>query len=154
MHLDGDLYAVIFRELPVLGPVGDYLLFPLPVEHVKILRRPWASNPVRILRVVTIAGAAREVDHHRDPEFRGKLYSPSARVGVALGHRGIRVNRIPMTAQRADCETLIVQLLFEFRQFLFVLEHRELTMRISRIVSGAQLNGVDIQLFQLVEHFV
>ena len=64
MHLDGDFHAVIFGELAVLGPVGRHFLLPLPVEQVQIIRRPRARHPVRVFRVVAVAGAAREIDHH------------------------------------------------------------------------------------------
>jgi hypothetical protein len=46
MHFDGDLYAVLGSELPVLGPVGLDYFVPLPIEYVWIVGRPWAGDPV------------------------------------------------------------------------------------------------------------
>ena len=59
-----------------------------------------------------------------------------------------------MTAQGADGEALVVQFLLELLQFLLVLEHGELAMRIAGIVAGAQFNRVDVQALQLFENFV
>ena len=38
MHLDRDLDAVIGGELALLGPVGDDLLLPLPLQDLEVIR--------------------------------------------------------------------------------------------------------------------
>ena len=60
MHLDGDLHAVIFGELRLLGPVRRRHFVPLPVQDFQILRRPRAGDPVRVLGVVADRRGSRE----------------------------------------------------------------------------------------------
>ena len=64
MHFDGDLHAMVLGKFGLPGPIRNYFLFPLPIQDVQVFGRPWAGNPVRIFRTVTIAGASREIDDH------------------------------------------------------------------------------------------
>jgi hypothetical protein len=61
MHLDCDLDAMFFRKLGMLGPIRNYLLFPLPVEDIQVFRRPGAGDPVRVLSVIAVTRAAGEI---------------------------------------------------------------------------------------------
>src|SRR5258706_6797936 len=74
MHFDGDLDAMIFSELRVPGPIRNYFLVPLPCQNIQILRWPWAGHPIRILGLVAIAGASREIDHNRHAELLSEQY--------------------------------------------------------------------------------
>ena len=48
MHLESQpLDAMLARKLRRLFPVGNDLLFPLPIEHLLELRRPAIGHPVR-----------------------------------------------------------------------------------------------------------
>ena len=64
------------------------------------------------------------------------------------------MQRIAVAAQSADSEALVVQLLLEFLQFLLVIEHRELAMRVAGIVAGAEFDSVDVQALQFFKDLV
>jgi hypothetical protein len=53
-----------------------------------------------------------------------------------------------MATERADCETVVSQDLSEFVQLGSVLEHRQLAMRIARIISRAEFDGIDVLRFE------
>lgn len=61
----------------------------------------------------------------------------------------IRMQRIPMAAQRADANTLVRQLLLEPLRFRRVLQHRQLAMRVPRMVPRRQLDRTHPRLFTL-----
>src|SRR5260370_33568531 len=97
MHFDRDLHAVVFGELGALGPVWRHLLVPLPRKEVKVFGRPGAGYPVRILGLLAIAGAAREIDHHRNAELLGQLDGSLVHVLVVLSALGIGMLRIALS---------------------------------------------------------
>ncbi len=87
MHLDRDFYAVVAGEFSVLGPVRRDLLFPLPIEDIKILRGPRTGHPIRVFRIIAIAWTTGKINHDRNAEFRGKFHCPPAGVGIVLSRR-------------------------------------------------------------------
>ena len=58
VHFKGQLDALIGGKRAGFLPVGDDLLFPLPLEDGFIVRRPGTCHPVRVLRLVGITRAA------------------------------------------------------------------------------------------------
>src|SRR5438270_7229563 len=58
MHLDGDSNAMRGCDTRPLAPIGCDHLLPLPAQHVAVLWRPWASDPVGSFRIRRIARAA------------------------------------------------------------------------------------------------
>ena len=61
---------------------------------------------------------------------------------------------LPWQLKALMVKPVIVQLLLELFQFFLVVQHRELAMRIARIIAGTQLDRVDIQLLQLFKDFI
>src|ERR1700733_11248617 len=151
MHLDGDFDAVIFSELRVPGPKRRHLFLPLPVQNVEILRRPGARDPVRMLGVVAIAGTARKVDYHRNFQLLGQPQGLSAGFLKSFGERRIGMQRISMTAQRTDRKTAVFELELELTQRSAIAEHRQRTVRVARVIAGAQFHSVDVQALQSLE---
>ena len=91
-----------FGEGRRLGPVGDHDVVPLPLEDLEVIVRPRARHPVRILRSLVIAGAARERHHDRDLEYLGEPHGLLPDRAVPLAELGVRVKRVAVLAQAAD----------------------------------------------------
>jgi len=139
MHLDGDFDAVIGGELRLPDPIGRHHLLPLPLEDLEVIRRPRAGHPIGPFRLRGIARTAAEIHHHRHAQLLRQPDGFAAHLLVVFGVRPIRMQRIPVAAQCADGEPLIVELLFEFVELRPVIEHGELAVRIARIVPGARV---------------
>jgi hypothetical protein len=107
MHLDGDLDAVVRRELDALAPVGNDLLLPLPGQQLLEVRRPGSRDPVGVLGVVAVARAAREVNHHRHAQFLRQQNRLAIDFAIAFGDLAHRVQRLAVAAQRADREAVV-----------------------------------------------
>ncbi len=60
---------------------------------------------------------------------------------------------IPVRAERADRKSVVGQLLLEIVQRRFVRKHRQLAMRIARIIAGAQFDRRNVERAQLFEDF-
>src|SRR4051794_17186314 len=82
------------------------------------------------------------------------MYSLLAGFLVGLTRRSIRVKRVSMGAKSADAEAMVVHLLFELGEFLLVLKHRQLAVRIAGIIADTQLHGVNVQLFEFFENLI
>ena len=65
--------------------------------------------------------------------------------------RAVGMQRIAMRAERADCESGIIQLGSEVLKLLRVIEHGELTVMIAGIVAGAQFQSLDSNRAELFE---
>jgi hypothetical protein len=61
---------------------------------------------------------------------------------------------VSMATERADRKTVITQRRLKRFQLVRVIKHRQLTVRIARIVTGSEFNGRDAQAGQFPEHFV
>src|SRR5437588_11423953 len=85
MRLERHLHAVLGREAPGLAPVRNRLLLPLPLEDVEEFRRPWRRDPVRMLRIVGVAGTAGEGDDDGNVEAFREADGLAKRVVVRLG---------------------------------------------------------------------
>ena len=116
MHFDGDLDAVILGELRVPGPIGRHLLLPLPIQSLQIFGRPRTGDPVRILGVVAIARAAGEIDHHGHAQLFGQAHGLAAGFLESFCEGRVRMQRISMTAQRADGKAAIFEFQLELAQ--------------------------------------
>ena len=68
------------------------------------------------------------------------------------GAIAIRVQRIAVAAQRADGESVIGQRLLERAERRAVVQHRQLAVRVSGIVAGAQLHRRDVMRRQLLQN--
>ncbi len=110
VHLDGDLDAVIFGELRLPGPIGRNFLLPLPCEQLQIFGRPWTRDPVGILGVVAVAGAAGKINHHGHAELLGQAHGLPAGLLKGFRESRVRMQRISVTAQRADGKSAIFEL--------------------------------------------
>jgi hypothetical protein len=55
------------------------------------------------------------------------------------------MKRVAVTAQGTDFKPVIVQDLLPLREFLLVVKHGQLAMRIARIVAGPEFDSVDVQ---------
>src|ERR1019366_8931146 len=100
-------------ELAVLLPIWSDLCIPLPFQEFQIFGRPGARHPVRIARGVAVARTSGEVDYDGHAESRGQFNGPAADVSMRFRHRGIGMQRVAVTAQRADREAQVVELLPE-----------------------------------------
>ncbi len=117
MHLDGDLDAVIGREPGALSSsTGDHLR---PTASRSVSRKSGGQGQVTQLGALAlgrVAGAAAEVDHHRNAQRLGQQDRLAVHFPVLLGDRRVRVQRVAVAAQRADGEARVVQLLLERRR--------------------------------------
>src|SRR5579884_3460851 len=104
--------------------------------------------------MVAIARATRKIDHYRDSQLRRQFNRSFAGFGIYLCNRLVRMQRIAMRTQRADRESMILDLLFEFFQLLFVVEHGKLAMWIAGIISRSQLDRCDLQLLEFFKNFL
>jgi len=154
MHFDRDLHAVIGGEFAVLLPVGRDLLVPLPCQQVKVFRRPRTRHPVRILRFVAVAGATGKIDHDRHFELFRQQHRLAAHILVFLRHCCVGVQGIAVRTQRADGKSIVVELLFELFQRCLILQQRQLTVRVARIISRAELERGNTEAFQLLHDVV
>ena len=73
---------------------------------------------------------------------------------VQLADGRVRMQRVAMTAKRADVESLSIQLGFELLQVPRALQQRKLDVRVAGEVAGAKLDGVDIERPQLLQHLL
>ena len=64
------------------------------------------------------------------------------------------MQRIAVRAERADGESVVVELLLELLQRGAVLQHRQLAVRIAGIISGSKLHSVDVQGLEFFEDLV
>src|SRR4051794_20904992 len=62
------------------------------------------------------------------------------------------MKRIAMTTERTNAETVICDDFLEIRQSRGLVEHGELAMGISNVVSGCQFTGVDLEPRQPLEN--
>src|SRR5450432_1093674 len=99
MHLQGYFVdAMIAGELCRFFPEGNYFLFPLPIEHLTVLRRPAVSHPVGHGVGVTAAGATGETHDHTYPETLGQQHGAPECLGIAFRNLRIGGHWIPVTA--------------------------------------------------------
>ena len=64
----------------------------------------------------------------------------------------IGMQRVAVTTQRADGHSVIGQNFLELSQGVGIFQHRELAVRVARIVSRAEFHGVDLQRRKFLEH--
>lgn len=62
------------------------------------------------------------------------------------------MQRVAVAAQRADSETVIVQLLLEFVEFALAFQHRQFAVSIAWIVSSTELHSIDLVALQLLQN--
>ena len=133
MRLERHLHAAIPREAFRLPPVGNRLLVPLPFEHVEKFGRPRRRDPIRMLRLVCIAGAAREGHDDRYLELRRKADGFAKLVVVRLCGTAIRMKRVAVTRQCADCQAGIAELPAKLSRPLLILCER---VDVEMVVTG------------------
>ena len=143
MHFDGDLHAVVGGEFAVLAPIGSDHFVPLPVEDFEVVGRPGTGDPVGSGRVRGVAGTSGEIDDNGDAELFGQQDRLATDLAVFLGARRVGMQRIAVTAERADRDAVVFQDLLELGQGGVVVEHGELAMRVAGIIAGAEFDGVD-----------
>ncbi len=152
MHFDGDLHAMVGGELCVFDPVGRDHFAPLPVEHLQVIGRPGAGHPVGSSGMGRIAGASGEIDHHGDAELFGKQDGLAAYLAVVLRMSLIGMQRVAMTTQGADADSVVGENLLELGEGRGIFEHREFAVRIAGIVSGGEFDGVDLERREFLEN--
>ena len=64
------------------------------------------------------------------------------------------MQRIAVRAERADRKAVVGEFLFEVLEPLSIVQHRQLAMRIARIVAGPELHGSDAHFLQFRNHAV
>ena len=145
MHFDGDLYAVVGGELCVFDPIGRYHFIPLPVEHLEVIWRPGAGHPVGGGGMGRIAGASREVDNYGNPKLFGKQDGLAAYLAVVLRMGLIRMQRVAVTTQGTDADSVVGENLLELGERCGILQHRKLAVRIAGIISRAEFDGINLE---------
>jgi hypothetical protein len=99
-----------------------------------------------------IARASGEIDHHRDPELFGKQDGLAAHFPIVLRVRFIGMQCIAVTTQGADRDAVVGQHFLELAEGRGILEHREFAVRVARIVSRGEFDGIDLQRRKLLEN--
>ena len=61
---------------------------------------------------------------------------------------------ISVSTARTNGEALVVQLLFEFCEFLAVFPHGQLAMRIAGVVSGTKFDRRNVESFELLKNLI
>src|ERR1051326_4907593 len=86
----------IFRRVP---PVRNYFFFPLPLQHLVVLRRPAVGNPVRLRIVGSATGTPGKSDDDLDVEHFSKEHRLPKSVSVLL-----RMLRVGMRSEEHTSE--------------------------------------------------
>jgi hypothetical protein len=64
------------------------------------------------------------------------------------------MQRVSVTTQRADGESAVLDLVLELLQCRRVIEHSEFTMRVARIVAGAQFDRANPMALQFGQDII
>ena len=64
----------------------------------------------------------------------------------------VRMQRVAVTAQGADGDAVIGQNFLKLGEGGGVFEHRELAVRIARIVAGAEFDGIDLERYEFLQN--
>jgi hypothetical protein len=64
------------------------------------------------------------------------------------------MQRVSVTTQRAHGESAVLDLVLELLQCRRVIEHREFTMRVARIVAGAQFDRANRMALQFGQDII
>ena len=151
MHLQGNLFdAVGTHEGDSLFPIGDELFIPLIVKNCQKIIGPRAGNPVGILGIIAVSGAAGKGHNRFDPQlFRqqnGILEILFCRLGDVL----LWVDGIRMGAQGADIHMIVFQPTLQLFDLGIVIQ---IDIRVKVSFSGrsatAQLQRLDAQATQI-----
>ena len=121
MHFKADLFnAVLLCKFRRFFPVRHKNLFPLVLQNFKEILRPRAGNPVRALRLGTIPGAAGKAYDPVDAQLFRKQNGIDKFLMEFPGNFPVRMDRVSVTAQRAELQPVPVHGLLEFLQFAVV----------------------------------
>jgi hypothetical protein len=147
-------FSMVRGEFALSGPVRRDFGFPLPFQDFKVVRGPWAGDPIRPLGTIAVSRAAGKIDDHRHAQFFGQQYGLAADRLIVLRALLIRVQRVAVAAQRADAEAAIRQFVFEFGQLGGIVQHGQLAVRIARIITGSEFDRIDMDALELLEDIV
>src|SRR5271156_7200776 len=152
MHFDSELHTVMLGEFGVLDPIRRDHFVPLPVENLQIFRRPRTGHPIGRSGARRITGATRKVNHHGYPKFFREKDRLAAHRSVLLCARLVRMQGVSVTAQGADLRPMVGKHLLKCGKGAAIVKHRQLAMRISRIISGAKFDSINAQRSELLEN--
>ena len=141
-------------NLPCSCPIGRHHFVPLPVQHIQIIRRPGAGDPVGRFGIGAVAGAARKIHHRADAQLFGQQDGLPA--GLAMLGRDFLVGmqRIAVAGQRRNGQAGIGDLALEGLEFVRLVQQRQMQMRVAGIIAGAEFHHLDAHGFQLLQHVV
>src|ERR1700737_126381 len=113
MHLKRQpTYAMLPCEFCRLPPVGNHLLFPLPVLHLRVFGRPTIGDPVRLRVIRSAPGAAGKSYDDADVEALREKYGPLEAFVIAHRMFCVGVNRIAVATKSSDANAAVFKFLF------------------------------------------
>src|SRR5205807_535630 len=136
-------------------PVWNDFLFPLPVLHLGVFRRPAIGDPVRLSVLGSPARTAGKADDDLHFEHFGQEDGFAEGIDVFLGMLGVGMNGVAMTTESGDAYSPVFKL-FQPSSGLTAIadELVQGAMGIVRIASRADLHGLQTQWADLVQHGV
>ena len=155
VHLEGDfLDSVLRREGRGLLPVGNQNLVPLPVENLRVVVRPRACDPVGVLRIGAVAGAAGEADYRVDAELLAHEDRVDEVVVVLFRDFLVRVDRIAVAAEGADLQAVPVHRLLELAERLLVVKKDlGLAVGVARVAAASDLDALGAGIRKIFHRF-
>ena len=153
MHLERQLPdAVLARERGGFFPVGDYLLFPLPLDDLFKVVRPAISDPIGVLGALGVARAAGETHNHRHLQSLRQQHRPMEGLPVALGDSRIRVQGVPVATECANADVPVIKLSLPGPGLGWIVEHLlDRAVRRRRIIRRGDLHRLEPERRELVE---
>ncbi len=101
-----------------------------------------------------VSRAAGKVHDRLDTQFFGQEDCLPAGGGVKFRQRLIGMQGVAMTAQAADGESFVLELLLEFFQLGSLVQPFELKVRLPWIIPGTQFQGPNAEWFHFLNHFI
>src|SRR5205814_4254714 len=114
--------SVLTGEFRGLLPVRNYLLFPLPIEHLAVFSRPAIGYPIRHRIGGTAARAAGETNDHAHAKAFGQQHCSPECLCITLRNLGIGMHRVTMATERRHLDIAILKFLLPSASFAGVVE--------------------------------
>ena len=154
MRLECDLrQSRLPCERSFVAPVRNRHLVPLPFECLAVIRRPGARHPVRSTSIRTVAGTTGEAVDDVDAELDGETRGLAPRLVRLARERLVRVKRVAVAAEGADLQAALFDRIEQRTTLARVGEQRiGIAVGTARIVAGAELDGIEPECHDAVEH--
>ena len=153
MKLEGYLVdAVLLGESDGLSPIGNEYFIPLPLEYLGEVVRPGADDPVGILRVLLVAGAAGESVDLMNTELLGEKDGVLYRLVELGGNSLVRMDGVAVAAERAYLKAAVRDGGFEGVQSRRIGEQGVgVGMGVAGVTAAAYLDHLNALGFEILE---